>query len=60
MGVEKISEQINKKCEKDQNMKKMLNELFQFQLEGSGWWKEPYREIIRKFAKEEMANDENQ
>ncbi len=59
MGIEKISEKINEKCVDDQNMKKMLRELFQFQLEDKGWWKDRYREIIHKYAKEESADDEN-
>lgn len=59
MGVENISEKINKKCVDDPNIKAMLRELFQVQLEGRGWWKIPYREIIEKYAKEESEHDEN-
>lgn len=59
MGIEKISEKINEKCNNDLIMKAMLRELFEFQLEDKGWWKETYREIIEKYAKEESADDEN-
>ena len=59
MGVEKISEKIDERCNNDPNMKSMLRELFQFQLEDRGWWKEPYREIIEKYAKKGSDYDEN-
>lgn len=50
MGLKKISDSINKTCENDRNMKNLLLDLFNFELEERGWWKETYRKIITKHA----------
>lgn len=57
MGIEKITEQIKSSCGADENMKNMLLELFTFQLEDKGWWKDSYKEIIHRYAKENKDND---
>lgn len=53
MGIKKISDSINKMCKDDKNMKGLLLDLFNFELEERGWWKETYREIITKHAEED-------
>lgn len=53
MGIKKISDSINKMCKDDKNMKGLLLDLFNFELEERGWWKETYREIITKHAGED-------
>lgn len=59
MGLEKIAGVIKSSCKNDESLRKMLLELFQFQLEDRGRWKETYKDIIRKYSKEEQCNDEN-
>ena len=52
MSVERISERIKASCKDDPEMEELLLELFQFELEGRGWYKDKYRDIIKKHAKE--------
>lgn len=53
MSLKKISDSINRMCEGDKNMKNLLLDLFNFELEERGWWKETYRKIITKHAGED-------
>lgn len=59
MGIEKITEKIKSSCDENNSMEKMLLELFQFQLEDRGWWKDCYKDIIRKYSKEDKDDDAN-
>lgn len=52
MSLKKISDSINKACKDDNNMKMLLLDLFNFELEERGWWKETYKTIIKKHVKE--------
>lgn len=60
MGINpKIIKEINKKCETDKRMKKLLLDLLELEIEGKGRWKDPYKDAILKYCDEKESVNEN-
>lgn len=60
MGInQKIIREINRKCESDKQMKKLLLDLLELEIEGRGRWKDPYKEAILKHCNYKEIINEN-
>lgn len=58
MELTDIKNKIENASKGEKEVAEMLKEIFGFEREFPGWYKEKYKEIIEKFAKEEDS-DEN-
>lgn len=55
MSTNRIGKAIKESCKDDKRMERMLLELLEFNIRSGGgrtWYKEEYRRIVEKYAKE--------
>lgn len=58
LGNDKLFDVLEKEC-KDENVKKFIKEIFQFEMGEPGQYKNEYRSRIEKYAERGNKKDEN-
>lgn len=57
MGAERIMEELKKVSNDNDQIYKMLVDLYHIQRTNTGRWKEQYKEVIKKYSAEVMLDD---
>ena len=54
-----IAKAIKERCKDDNNMQQLLMDLLEFNLTGRSWYKEEYKDIIKKYSEQREDSDED-